>query len=121
MEAAAARWKASIAAAGGFVRRRRNSCFELRYESLVSDPENVVKKLCTFLGVEYEPSMVNSHEITQAMGDVVRYSHHSRVGRPISTSSIGKGRARFTLEEKQKLQKLIGHDLARWGYEPCIS
>jgi hypothetical protein len=35
---------------------------ELRYESLVSDPERACAALCAFLGVAYDPAMLRFHE-----------------------------------------------------------
>ena len=35
---------------------------EVRYEDLVEDPEHACRALCTFLGIEYEESMLRFHE-----------------------------------------------------------
>jgi hypothetical protein len=38
----------------------------VRYEDLTADPETVVGGLCSFLGVEFEPAMLNYGEFAQA-------------------------------------------------------
>ena len=39
--------------------RRELPGFTVRYEELTADPEDVTKRLCAFLGVEWEPSMLD--------------------------------------------------------------
>jgi hypothetical protein len=41
---------------------RPEQYYELRYESLVADPEGECAKLCAFLGVPYEDAMLRFHE-----------------------------------------------------------
>jgi hypothetical protein len=37
-------------------------CHEVRYETLVAEPERECDRLCEFLGLRYEPSMLRFHE-----------------------------------------------------------
>ncbi|MGZ3894964.1 MAG: sulfotransferase family protein, partial [Bacteroidia bacterium] len=37
--------------------------FEIKYEDLVDDPENELKKLCAFLGISYDPIMLEYDKI----------------------------------------------------------
>jgi len=45
--------------------------------------------------------------------------HHARVGEPISSASVGKGRRELPLAERRGLEPIIGAALARLGYDPC--
>lgn len=120
MDSAAYRWLASIEAVRQFTQRHPQLCFELRYEMLVREPKESISKVCNYLGIEFDESMLNSHGIAQDMGDVARRLHHKAVWQPISPDSIGKGRLQFSKAQKQRLQELIGDELIRLGYEPVI-
>ena len=121
IEAAAKRWCASIDLASNFVKKYPKSCLEIKYENLVTNPKLTVQKICNFLEIEYEDTMLNSELKCGLMGDVDMRQHHKQVYKPISTSSIGKGRYQLTDQEKQRLQKLIGNHLEKLGYQPCTS
>jgi len=114
------RWRDSIQAAERFSHSYPGSCWEIRYEALVSQPEHVVRQLCGFLDIDFENSMLDSHPYSAYMGDVTLHDHHHRVHQPISLSSIGKGRTLMSKSEKARLQGIIGKTLHHLGYEPCI-
>lgn len=120
IEAAAKRWQRSVRAVEGFARRHPAICHEVRYEQLVTDPERVVRSVCRFLGIAFDPRMINRLDHIDSMPDVKQYRHLVNVLHPIAPDSIGKGRKALTVEEKGRLQRLIGEDLERLGYRPLV-
>ncbi|UCD38034.1 MAG: sulfotransferase [Fidelibacterota bacterium] len=114
------RWKQAVQIAHNFVRSNQEIALEIRYESLVSDPETTISDVCSFLDVEYFSGLISSVEIAAQMGDVVSHAHHERVQKPISTESIGRGRRDLKIEERERIQQLIGPVLESFGYDPCI-
>ena len=123
IEQAAERWSESVSLVDKFYNCHPGSGITIRYEELVSNPESTLMKISEFLGVEYEERML--HPPTNAkenmMGDVERYAHHANVLKPISTSSIGKGRNNLSTEQKLVVDKIIGQQLKRLGYQSCTS
>jgi hypothetical protein len=68
-----------------------NSAFELRYEDLVSDPDRLVRDICSFLDVDFVPGMLdysNTPAPRGRMNDPVGIHKHSK---PM-TGSIDKWR-----------------------------
>lgn len=119
LEATAARWRISVRTVENFIRRHKKASFRVRYEELVRNPLAVIPVLCEFLDVPFIESMI--HDLTPAkqMGDVGKLAHLSNVRKPITTTSIGKGRRDMSHTEKTKLQKLIGRELKQMGYPPA--
>lgn len=80
----------------------------MRYEDLVKDPETVVRKMCEFVGEQFEPNMVTVD------------THNSSVqtgGHGIFSSSIGTWRANLSAEETCIAQLLNKKELKLFGYE----
>ena len=119
IEEAAKRWKRSIEAGRRFIEQHPSHCVEVRYESLVTQPEKSVRRISDFLQITYHESMIHSEAYFNSMGDTVMRSHHHHAAKPISTESIGKGRREMTISERKTLQTLIGKQLAQLGYDPC--
>lgn len=47
-----------------------SDCYhELTYENLLNNPERELKKICAFLNLEYEQSMIHLREATEKVGD----------------------------------------------------
>ena len=107
----------SVYLASKFLALHQNACIEIRYEALVTNPEQTIAEICKFLGINYDNSILHSHEHTNKMGDVAMRNHHKQVFEPISASSIGKGRKQLSHQEKILLQKIIGINLEKFGYE----
>ena len=120
LETAARQWITSVRAAQRFAERYPSICYEIRYEDLVSNPLPTVKALCDFLDLRFHKSMIEYLDHTYYMGDVNRYAHHGNVKKPISTSSIGKGRKEFTSKQKHQVGQIINSELNRLGYDSLV-
>jgi hypothetical protein len=122
-EEAALRWGDSIELVENFYKHHPAAGTIVRYEELVSDPENTLTNICAFLGVDFEENMLQ--ETTDVnrirMGDVEIHAHHANVLKPVNMDSIGKGRARLSADQKAVIDKIIGLHLKRLGYERCTS
>lgn len=120
LTSAAKRWTSSVRAFSKFSRRFPEACCQIRYEDLVTKPQETIAELCGFLGVAFEEQMINSEDLSHLMGDVGIHSHHKRVGSKITPLRIGKGRQTLTAEEKQILGAYLDDDLIKFGYDPCV-
>ena len=123
LKEAAERWIASVELVEKFYMSHPSVGITIRYEELVSDPKNTLINLCGFLGVDFEEQMLAniSESNSNKMGDVEKRAHHSNVMKPVSVSSIGRGRAELSGEQKLLVDKIIGDQLKRLGYENCTS
>lgn len=88
--------------------------FEVRYESMVSDPESSAREICKFLSLEFEPGMLdfwkNSEEF---IGD-----HHSDlIFQPVSEKSTGKWKTGLSSREIMQFEYIASKWLTEFDYE----
>ena len=118
---AANRWVRVVRNARRFAEAHPDRSIDVRYEDLVSEPEATIKSICLFLNVRFEPKMLLSENLAKGMGDVPVLIEHKEVTKPINASNIGRGRHDFSAQDKEKLQPIIGKELALFGYPPCTA
>lgn len=86
----------------------------IRYEDLIDNPERTIKWVCAFVGVEYEPKMLEFHKTSHYyIGD----HHSSLIHSPISNLNRAKWRKNLTRDEAASFSLLAQHYLKKYGYE----
>jgi hypothetical protein len=109
----ACQWRTEVEAAqrlGGRVGSARY--LELRYESLVADPERELRAICAFSGLPYEPGMLRHSEGV----DVSAKPHQHSLARPL-TPGIRDWRTEMAPAEAAGFEDVAGELLAALGYE----
>jgi Sulfotransferase family len=83
----------------------------VRYETLVSRPEETLREVCAFVGEDYEPEMLRV-EATR------RYDHErARDGAsPVSTAYVGHYRGRISQADLAVIQSFAGRPMDDFGY-----
>ncbi len=97
-----------------FARLEGGATYLLRYEDLISRPEECVRDVCSFLGVDFQAQMLqffqNSHTYIGR--------HHSKlIFRPIEPENREKWKRLLHDREKACFSILAGKWLRRFGYE----
>ena len=82
-----------------------------RYEDLVTRPEEQVRRLCSFLDLEFHPDMLSIDGSNSSFGDGQR---------GVFTSSVGRFRAVLTAEETWACQRINAPGMRLLGYEPVV-
>jgi len=84
-----------------------------RFEDLVSQPETNVRRICTFLGIDYQPAMVDDMV-------VVRSSFHQREHQPggFEKTAIDRWKTLIHPAAKAWLTLLTRKELGQFGYLP---
>lgn len=100
-------WVSNVRAIRRAVGRHGEQVLVSRYEDLVADPEGGVRRICAFVGCEFEPTMLtissnNSSETVTQSG--------------IFASSVGRWRTGLTPSEAVIAQKICGREMERLGY-----
>jgi hypothetical protein len=115
--AAAARWRYSARLARRNAARYPDRYRVVRYEDLVRDPEGTVRGVTTFLGLPFEPSMLD-------MADAPTYRRKlagggdAPTGAPLITADhIGDYRGRIPIGEQAFLEYVLGAEMRHLGYE----
>jgi hypothetical protein len=89
--------------------------YELRYESLVQDPERELRAVCAFLGETFEPGML-AHEYL-ALERIPPGSHFfDNVRNPTTRQRIGRWREALSPADQRLLQRVESALLTELGY-----
>jgi hypothetical protein len=90
---------------------------ELRYEDLVAAPEDQLKSICTFLGIQFSPAMLKYHEtVEQSVPDEKRHIW-PLLDQPPRSDNAGRWKQRMSNGARVCFEKRAGQVLAEMGYE----
>lgn len=90
---------------------------ELRYEDLVTDPEAVLRPLCAFLSLDFDPAMLTYHaRVGDAVPDEKRHIW-PLIDRPPQADNVERWRTRLSRGMRVCFEKRAGEVLAECGYE----
>src|SRR5579863_3403341 len=88
---------------------------EVRYESLVLQPEATIRQICEFLGEEFHPEMLdwrNRIDLVPAR----EQSIHTKLVRPLSADAVGVWQHRLSGWECLAIEACLQRDLRWLGY-----
>ena len=115
----ARRWEQYLAAAeqaraylGG------DNFHQLRYEDLVLNPERELRRICAFLGEDFEPLMLAYHQAQNSPHIEKRNASNLRC--PIMSNNVEKWRTEMTYRELRIFEALGGTGLDRYGYARAL-
>ena len=115
--AAMGRWLASVRAGRRNVQRFGDDRYRMvRYETLASSPEITMSSICDFIGVPYEPAMLEMRGVEDAADDAGNSSFEPIGSGEISTRSIGRFRATLSPRTIASVQVLSGRWMAVHDY-----
>jgi protein-tyrosine sulfotransferase len=117
LEEAVYRWMKSIEC----VRTLRKSSdssqlLEVRYEDLVSQPTETLRKVSEYAGITYSPKMLDYWKLPSTI-EYKYHVHHRNLSRPVFASSVGKWRDRLTPEQQKYVMSRVSTLLESLGYE----
>ena len=113
-----------VPAIARFLREAKVPIARVRYEELVADPALRMRELCAFLGLGFEPGMVDYGEVgpnrsaARGLGDPVTVARETRP----TTRSLARwaegwaGRPEKVAQAREILARLDDGDLAAWGF-----
>jgi hypothetical protein len=91
----------------------------IRYEDLAESPEPTTRRICTFLGEAFEPSMLRYYEdADRFMKQDAATSFNAAATRPVTDAMIHKWTDRLSTEEIAIIEHLSAEDMAQYGYAP---
>ncbi len=109
----ACQWATELRAARALGRGpARRRYLELRYEELVADPEAALRRICAFLGLEYDASMLGYVGQT----DSARKEHQQRLNEPPRVG-VRDWRTEMAADEVAAFEAVAGDLLDELGYE----
>jgi hypothetical protein len=109
----ACEWKTEVSRARDLGRRIGPARYlEIRYEDLVADTDGLVRSVCSFAGLPFDPEML---EYAGAV-DVSAKPHHQRLLQP-PTRGVRDWRTQMSREDALAFEAVAGNVLADLGYE----
>lgn len=109
----ACEWRTEVRRARDLGRRVGPSRYlEIRYENLVKDSAAVVRSVCDFAGLPFEPEML---EYAGAV-DVSAKPHHQRLLQP-PTRGVRDWQSQMSSDDARGFEAIAGDLLAELGYE----
>lgn len=110
-------WNRGIDAGRRAARQLGSDSFhELYYESLVDDPERELRRLCAFLGEEYDPAMAAPNELA-SVAVPKRKKWHALTHSAPTSKRVGSWAHRLEPWEIGLCESVMGDRLVRHGYE----
>ena len=88
---------------------------EIRYETLVRQPQTTLEAVCRFLGEAFHPRMLRHTDLARQVGPGP--DNHTEILRPVSTASIGRWRREMSPFQKKIAVYIAGDLLAELGYD----
>ncbi|WP_433420038.1 sulfotransferase family protein [Microtetraspora malaysiensis] len=90
--------------------------FQLRYEDLTADPESELRKLCAFIGEDYDPAMCEPRHVARVAVPAHKVWHRNTHGE-VTTARSGSWAARLEPWEIALCEEVLGDRLVSCGYE----
>lgn len=90
---------------------------EVRYEDLVADPEETLRGLCAFAGIEFDPAMLEYHRRAGELIDGLRRPDHVQGVRQPPTPGLRDWRATMAPHDVVLFEALAGDALDAFDYE----
>ncbi len=104
---------------------------ELRYEDLIAEPERVLRKVCEFIELEFDPAMLTYHErASERLSELSdlpgkggkvrpgseRIAAHALTSEPPRADRVERWRTELTAEDIAGYEDIAGELLADLGY-----
>ena len=92
------------------------SLLSLTYEQLVTAPEVTLKKICEFLAVPFELSMLQYHNKETKLVNAVREPWKQNSTQPVNNSSLTRWQKKLTPEMIADIEAVAWVEMRRLGY-----
>lgn len=84
----------------------------VRYEQLVAQPEQELRRICAFVGEEYSPAM-----LVPNWDPTADLPWFRRAEEPVTTGRLGKWREELTADQVALVEWYVGSHMEKFGYQ----
>jgi len=113
---AVARWIYTTILADRNLKKYPGRYMTVKFEDMVHETEQTVRKVCTFLGEKFYPEMLDMPEATEHRDKLIRRSHGDPEKPPLSPQYIGIYRDEVPMQEIAFIQSIARRSLEQFGY-----
>ncbi len=115
IEDAAHHWILCIEKAKAFSQKHPEKIFEVRYETLVHTPEQIMREVLRFLGEPWDPHVLNHHSTNHDLALGLE-SSAEQVQQAVYTSSIGIWKKELPEKDRDLFHSIAGRTLQELDY-----
>jgi hypothetical protein len=90
-------------------------CYSLRYEDLITCPEEELAKLCAFICEEFEPTMLDTSQTGRQL-NARNVAWKEKVSQPVDASHQSLWKDKLSRSENQLAEAILGKRLEPLGY-----
>lgn len=102
------------------VERFKGQVYELKYEDLLTNPDEALADLCAFVGIQYSPEMYQEHHTLDRNQKLVSpkfmRSFHAKAKQGLDPNNVGKFQNEMSKRERFLFELLSAPFLSRYGY-----
>jgi len=115
------RWKKSVQKVLKVQKKNTVSFFTVRYEDLVETPAKYMEEACHFLGIDFDPSILDFHKSawenfgTKAQQEL-KQKYHKDLFRPIDKKSVGLWKTKMKTNDIKVADMIVGKYAEICGY-----
>jgi hypothetical protein len=113
---AVARWIYTTTLANRNLKKYPGRYMTVRFEDMVYETEQTIRKVCAFLGEEFHPEMLNMPGAPDHRDKLIRRSHGNPLKSPLSPQYVGIYRQELPAEELAFMQSTARRSLSQFGY-----
>ena len=95
----------------------RQRILQVRYEELVLETEATLRKICYFIGEEFEPSMLSWERQVDERVPAREHRIHTKLKSRSGAEAVGRWKREMTARELFVAEAFMGEYLSRAGYE----
>ncbi len=89
---------------------------QVQYEDLLANPEKEIKSLCTFIGAEYDPSVLSFFKSNESINTAHSGEMWKNVEKPILKDNFNKFAREMSSTDIQLFEQAAGETLLKLGY-----
>jgi len=113
---AARRWITDVEQGLAFERAAPHAILRVAYEDLVAGPEDVLRRLCEFCGLEFEPAMLATPQGRGAEYSDFYSRIHANVDRPATTDFVDRWEQDLTEQQVALIESVAAEGMGQLGY-----
>lgn len=98
----------------------KETIFPISYESLLEDPESIVKELCQFLDIKFSKKMLDFHTSKEAEHSAKSSSLWENLSQPIKSNNSKKFMNELSTDEIKIIESITGKVMDTLGYERAV-
>lgn len=94
--------------------------FSLNYETLITQPEKLIRELCGFLAIDYADDMLNFYNSNESKATAAAGEMWQNLEKPIINNNTGKFHKELSAEEIE-IFELVGHEVLKKLHYPLFT